>query len=57
MPTSDYAITANPTMPDPQEIAMPTNVHEGVVDNTVVMRTLMQLDSARKYFVISLDDH
>ncbi|KIM60073.1 hypothetical protein SCLCIDRAFT_26863 [Scleroderma citrinum Foug A] len=49
VPTSDYAITANPTVPDPQEIAMPTNVHEGVVNNTVVMRTLMQLDSARGF--------
>ena len=54
---SDYAIAANPTVPDPQEIVMPTNVHEGMVDNTVVMRTLMQSDSAHKYFIISLDDH
>ena len=54
---SDYAIAANLTMPDPQEITMPTNVHEGLVNNMVVMQTLMQSDSARKYFIISLDDH
>ncbi|KIM61425.1 hypothetical protein SCLCIDRAFT_25910 [Scleroderma citrinum Foug A] len=49
VPMSDYAITANLTVPDPQEITMPTNVHEGMVDNTVVMRTLMQSDSARGF--------
>ena len=45
---SDYEIAANLTVPKPQEIAMPINVHVGVLDDTVAMRVLMQSDSARK---------
>ena len=46
--TSDYEIAANLTMPEPQEIAMPINIHTGVLDDTVAMRVLMQSDSTRK---------
>ena len=46
--TSNYEITANLTVPEPQEIAMPINVHMGVLNNMVAMRVLMQSDSAHK---------
>ena len=35
--TSDYEIAANLTVPKPQEIGMPINVHVGVLDNMVAM--------------------
>ncbi|KIM58428.1 hypothetical protein SCLCIDRAFT_28086 [Scleroderma citrinum Foug A] len=50
--TSDYEITANFTVPEPQEIAMPINVHAGVLDDMVAMRVLMQSDSARAFIKV-----
>ncbi|KIM64224.1 hypothetical protein SCLCIDRAFT_23580 [Scleroderma citrinum Foug A] len=44
---SDYEIAANLTMPEPQEIAMPINVHVGVLDNMVAITIQTCLCTAR----------